>query len=268
MRQLIILIFASILVSNLVACGPSQAELEKQRQLDSIRVADSLKAVQYEKDSLEAMEFAFDLVSTLKKKVLSEKESILAEHSGLQSIDNINDKTINFIINESGGNMIEYGYSERLRHDYTEMCINEWYVNSIESANRAEDKKLLAEEYNELSPIIKTLSDINSDASFLSCYGGSGASIEGTIASQQVYQTWLDNLKKEPRPTQRMTEDEVSAFIKSLQKSWGGMYRQVNEFCDDEDFLKQYDKEVKAKIAHVKELVEQKPPYKWLSEIK
>ena len=60
MRQLIIFLFASILVSNLVACGPSQAELEKQRQLDSIRVADSLKreaAIQREKDSIEWYSF-------------------------------------------------------------------------------------------------------------------------------------------------------------------------------------------------------------------
>lgn len=43
-----------------MACGPSQAELEKQRQLDSIRVADSLKreaAIQREKDSIEWYSF-------------------------------------------------------------------------------------------------------------------------------------------------------------------------------------------------------------------
>lgn len=84
MKQFIIIIFASILVSNLVACGPSQAELEKQRQLDSIRVADSLKreaAIQREKDSIEWYSFTskdlafFELhghVKTLKTKIFEE----------------------------------------------------------------------------------------------------------------------------------------------------------------------------------------------------
>lgn len=103
MKHLSILTLAGLLAASLIACGPSKAEQEQQRQLDSIRQADSLAAAQHAQDSIDWYSFTskdlsfFELHGHVKKLKIGKVtytfsiDGTLTSASGIDPFDSFDD---------------------------------------------------------------------------------------------------------------------------------------------------------------------------------
>lgn len=211
-----------------------------------------------------------EVLTLLKKKVQARQKEMLADYPKFGSISKINKETVAKACEIlEGGNMYDMKLSVELNTSYTQICIYNWYINSINTEKTPATKQELANEFQELEKLMDVLSSIKGDMASTENFGGSMARLDYNCGVDEVYTDWFSALQKKPRPTQRATSEDARIFLEKQRNEWKGTYEVMaeDELFEEEIYqteLKNLNEQMLEYLDELSALFAKKNPFCWV----